>query len=366
MLDGAGTGTEAGLVYTMTVLPYVVFGVAAGVVGDRHGRRRILWRSHAVQIAAALVIPGWALFSHPPIAVVVVAALSIGTARVFADAAVFGAVAAIIGRERFVRGQATLSAAWALGLLAGPAVGGVLIAAVGPALALVVEAFGFAVATLAVLAIRTPLDALAPRSGGSARAMVVEGFDVIRRDRRVRSYTWLSVAWNAAAAVSAVLAVPLLRDELSLSSTQTGAILAVSAATALLIPLFLGRVTDRAGGGRVAAFSTAVSGTSILALGLAPGFGVAMAASAARYLMDFTLLSTIIGERQRGVPDALQARVGMSGRVIAYGAYTAGAIAGSLLAAPIGLRGSYVVSAVLVFVALAAVVPRVLRDDRRA
>ena len=44
--------------------------------------------------------------------------------------------------ERFVRGQATLSAAWALGLLAGPAIGGVLIAVVGPAFGLIEEIAG--------------------------------------------------------------------------------------------------------------------------------------------------------------------------------------------------------------------------------
>lgn len=350
--------------YAMTVLPYVVFGVAAGVVGDRHGRRRILWVAHAAQVAAALLIPVWALLAQPPIAIVIVAALAIGAARVFADAAVFGAIAAIIGRERFVRGQATLSAAWALGLLAGPAIGGVLIAVVGPAFAILVEAIGFAIATVAVLAIRTPLDAAGARPDASARAMVAEGFEVIRRDPRVRAFTWLSVAWNTAAAISAALTVPLLRDELGLSSRQTGVILAASAATALLIPVGLGRAMDRFGGGRVAAATTALSGSSILVLGLAPGFGVAMAASAVRYLMDFALLSTIIGERQRGVADALQARVGMSGRVIAYGSYSVGAIAGSLAASQIGVRGVYVVSAALIGVAMIAVVPKVLAVGR--
>jgi hypothetical protein len=141
-------------------------------------------------------------------------------------------------------------------------------------------------------------------------------------------------------------------------------ILAASAATALLIPVGLGRAMDRFGGGRVAAAATALSGSSILVLGLAPGFGVAMAASAVRYLMDFALLSTIIGERQRGVADALQARVGMSGRVIAYGSYSVGAIAGSLAASQIGVRGVYVVSAALIGVAMIAVVPKVLAVGR--
>ena len=39
ILDGGGSTLAAGLVFTLTVLPYVVFGLPAGVVGDRYPRR---------------------------------------------------------------------------------------------------------------------------------------------------------------------------------------------------------------------------------------------------------------------------------------------------------------------------------------
>ena len=49
ILDGGGSTLAAGLVFTLAVLPYVVFGLPAGVVGDRYPRRRTMWIAHAVQ-----------------------------------------------------------------------------------------------------------------------------------------------------------------------------------------------------------------------------------------------------------------------------------------------------------------------------
>jgi MFS family permease len=110
ILDGGGSSVSAGLVFTLTVFPYVVFGLPAGVVGDRYRRRRVMYAAHAVQGGCALVIPLWSLTGHPPLGVVLVAAFLIGAGRVFADAAAFGAVAAIAGRAAFTRAQATLQA----------------------------------------------------------------------------------------------------------------------------------------------------------------------------------------------------------------------------------------------------------------
>ena len=98
ILDGGGSTLAAGLVFTLTVLPYVVFGLPAGVVGDRYPRRRTMWIAHAVQAGCAIVIPLWSLSGHPPLGVVLAAAFLIGAGRVFADAAAFGAIATMAGR----------------------------------------------------------------------------------------------------------------------------------------------------------------------------------------------------------------------------------------------------------------------------
>ncbi len=367
VLDHGGSSTEAGLIFALSVFPYVVFGLPAGVIGDRHSRQKVMWLSHACQMLAALVIPIWAFAEgQPPLWIVLGAAFAIGTARVFVDAAVFGAIAAIIGREHFTQGQATLSAAWAMGYFAGPAIGGILIGFIGPAFTLLVEAAGFALAFLLILLIRRNLDAENRGSPEPAVAMMKEGLAVIWQTPKVRGYTWVSIAWNLAAAASAAVLVPLLRDTLGLTSLKAGIVLGVGAVIGIVVPSALGRLVPRFGPGRVTAVTTAVSGAAILASGLAPGFASVTAANAARSFCDFALISTIIGERQKGVPNRLQARVGISGRMIAVGAISAGAAIGSLLSEPVGVRGVFVISAVGVAIAFAFTIPRVLRLDREA
>lgn len=366
VLDGGGSNTEAGLVFAFSMLPYVVFGLVAGVVGDRYNRRTIMWITHALQVFAALLVPIWALSGQPPLVVILGAAFVIGTARVFVDAAVFGAIAALIGRQHFARGQATLSASWAVGMLAGPALGGVLIAAFGPAIALVAEAGGFAVAAAMILLIRQPLEANDHRGHEPAVQMMKDGLAVIWNSPRIRVYTWLSVAWNLGAAASMGLIVPLLRDTIGLGSTQAGVVIAVGALMGLVVPALLGWLLPRIGAAKVTTGATALSACAIFAMGMSPGFLSVLVSSAARSLSDYTILSTVIGERQRGVPDRLQARVGISIRMIAVMAITVGSAVGSILADPLGVRTVYLLSAAAVGLVLLVAIPSVLRVGRLA
>src|SRR5215471_14790863 len=120
ILQNGGSHAQAGLVYPFTVIPYVVFGLSAGSIGDRLPPRTVMVFGHAGQALCAAVIPLWTIAGAPPVGVVYAAGFAVGTGRVFVDAAAFGAVASIVGAERFTEGQSALSAAWSIGLFAGP------------------------------------------------------------------------------------------------------------------------------------------------------------------------------------------------------------------------------------------------------
>ena len=69
----------AGLVYPVTIVPFVVFGLPAGALGDRLPWRRVMYASHAVQATASAAIPLWALTGAPPVALVLTAAFVVGS-----------------------------------------------------------------------------------------------------------------------------------------------------------------------------------------------------------------------------------------------------------------------------------------------
>ena len=266
VLDASGSKTAAGLVFTFSVLPYVLFGIPAGVVGDRYPSRVVIWMTHAIQAMIALVVPLWSFAGTPPVAIVLVAAFAIGTGRVFSDAGVFGALVSIVGKDRIVHGQATLGAAWAVGLLAGPALGGLLITTIGPAKSLVVEAAGLGIAALLIRLVRfRPPSEDRPRS--PARQIVRDGLQTIFGDQVLRTVTFLGAAWSIAEAGSWALAVPLFRDELGLSSGQAGAVLAAGAAMGILASPIVGALDARIGALRIIVLGYPIAAVSIAVLG---------------------------------------------------------------------------------------------------
>jgi MFS family permease len=208
VLDAGGGPALAGLVFAVGTVPYVVFGLPAGVVGDRWARKRVMAVAHVLQALAAAVVPFWALGAQPSVGVVLASAFAIGVGRTFADAASFGAVAEIVGPANFVRGQAALSSAWAAGSIAGPFVGGVLVASVGPATAVAIEAAGFLLAAVFVQSIPRPFAAPAQQTLGRMRKAVREGIAVILDTPVLRLLTTVQLVWYLVVIGAQALIVP--------------------------------------------------------------------------------------------------------------------------------------------------------------
>jgi MFS family permease len=338
VLQSGGSHTQAGLVYSLTVIPYVLFGLTAGSVGDRLPRRTVMLCGHAAQAACSAVIPLWTIAGMPPVGVVLAIAFAVGSGRVFADAAAFGAVAWIVGPERFAEGQGMVSAAWSLGLFAGPALGGVLVSAVGPARSLAAEAAALALAALLVAAVRTSFAHGDDETAGSVR----DGLRFILHNRGIATYTLVIVAWNLVASGAFALLVPLLRDGVGLSSGSVGTILGAASVAALTGSLVAARVSRRYGAAPVFCFCVLATAAAVAVLGVAGGFAVALVGVLAYMLVEGLVNVVAIGERQRRAPQRLQGRVGIAGRMVALGAMAGGSALASALAGAIGLAHLYV------------------------
>jgi predicted MFS family arabinose efflux permease len=361
VLQNGGTHTEAGLIYSATVIPYVVFGLVAGSVGDRFPRRTVMLFGHAAETAFAAIIPIWAVTGAPPVGVVLAAAFGVGTGRVFVDAAAFGAVASIVGAEHFVEGQSALSAAWSIGFFGGPVLGGALVAAIGPGEALAAEAIAVALATLMVAAIRT---SFAHASEDGDRATTIrEGLRYMIRNRGIATYTVVGMAFAFASAGSFALLVPLLRDGVGLGSGAVGTILTLGSLAFLAASVLASATTRRYGGGVVMAAVLLANPFAIAVLGVAGAFVPALV-GVLLYELTAGLISVVsIGERQRRAPARLQARVGIAGRMILLGTIAAGAALASALTASLGVGHLYLVMGAASLVVGMCSAPFVLRLD---
>ncbi len=362
VLEQGGSEAAAGLVFTFTTLPYVLFALPAGVVGDRFPVRGVIWVAHAAQALCALAVPLWSIVSPPPTAAVLAAAFAIGAGRVFSDAAVFGAVAAVVPRSEYVRGQATLGAAWAVGLLAGPALGGALVSAVGPARSLAAEAGTLVLAALVVRATAIHLEVTV--AARRARTIVRDAVRSIFGHPVLRAVTFLGVGWAFASAGSWALAVPLLREELGLSSTRAGIVLGAGALAGIAASPVVGALSRRLRGVGILLLAIPVSALATATVGLSPGFALVLVAYTTMSLADYVATAAYIGERQTRAALELQSTVGILGRTLVMLALAAGAAAASALTTAISLKALYVGMATATGIVVAVAAPFLLRAAR--
>lgn len=190
--ERTASAAAAAIVYALTFLPALVGGVALGWLADRCRRREVmigcdLLRAGGVALMALPGLPLWALGG------VLVAVVLLGAPHTAAQGALLPDV---LPGERYEQGLAVRQITGQAAQVAGFACGGVLVAALGPATALLVDAATFALSALVLaLGVRSR-----PRPGGPEAVPeprrgrdVLGGFAVIFGDPRRRALVLL--AW---------------------------------------------------------------------------------------------------------------------------------------------------------------------------
>lgn len=362
VLDAGGSASEAGAAFLVGTIPYVLLGMPAGDVGDRRHRRRVMELGVLGQLAASLVIPVAVLAgtapTHLPLAVIYASGLAVTAGRVFVDAAAFGAASRLVGEGNFVDAQAGLSFVWSLGLLVGPAIGGALIGLLGASDALWVQVAGFALAWLLIASMKVDLgpgERPTEDTGG-----VTAGVMLVLRHRTLRMLTVVGMWWNLTVNMFYALIVPFARGELHAGGPTTGWMLAIGGAAGVVGGLGAPAVHRRLGGGQALRAALAVSAIGAVALALA---GDVVTGTIAFSLLEgsgLMFVTLLIGERQNRAGLHEQARVGITGRMAALSAATAGGLLASALVAHMTASTVYAVAAVAT-VAVAVLSQRVLR-----
>jgi predicted MFS family arabinose efflux permease len=347
VLDAGGSGSEAGAAFLVGTIPYVLLGLPAGDVGDRHSRRRVMVLGASAQLVAALIVPLVVLFGTDardlPLILIYAAGLGVTAGRVFVDAAAFGAIARLVGDGHFVEGQSALSFVWSMGLLIGPALGGALIGLVGADDALWVQAAGFAVAIALLSSMRVDLGPGA--ESRDARDGLSAGLMMVFRDPMLRLLTAVGMAWNLAVNMIYALLVVFARGELGAGGPETGWMLAIGGGAGLLGGLSAPAIQRRFGIG------IAMRGALIASAGGA--IGLALSRDVVAGTLGFSLLegsgllfiTLLIGQRQTLAGAHEQARVGITGRMAALLAATLGGLLASALVAHLSPSQVFALSA---------------------
>lgn len=185
--QATGSAAQTGVLFALRVVPYLLFGPVAGPLADRGNRRRLIIGGNLAEGALVATIPIAHLLGVLTVAQIYAVAVLSATAFVFSDAAVFGAVPALVGPARLPAANGLLSTMASAAEITGPVFAGMLVATVGSAMAVTIDAVSFVVAAAVQIGIRSSLrdPAAPPPERRTLRAGAAEAVRFIRGDRAV-------------------------------------------------------------------------------------------------------------------------------------------------------------------------------------
>jgi hypothetical protein len=303
---------------------------------------------------------------------VLVVVMAYGTASVVNGAAAMSFLPRLVPSRHLQRAHARGDGADAAAMSAGPALGGLLVGALGAPLAVLVDAatYLYSALTLSRIDVTEP----PPKGGATAKALVLEIREGIRWVYRGSGLITLALAthaWVVGNAVVGVVLAPYALGELDLTPAQFGIIGALGGLGALAGAAITTRVGLWLGTGRtiiarhlittggvlvmVAAGAPSHAWASVAVLGAGQGlYGLAMGMSNSHEM----------SYRQLVTPDELQARTNTSLRSLNRAVMVIAAPLAGILAAAWGIRPTLLVGAAvfaLVALGLAATSFRTVR-----
>ncbi|MGW2834730.1 MFS transporter [Streptomyces sp. NPDC001286] len=214
VLDAGGDGGDVGLVAASRTLPLVVFLLIGGAVADRLPRHRVMVAANALNCLSQAAFAALVLAGQPQLWQMMLLTALGGTGQAFFSPAAEGMLMSSVQGEHAGRAFAVFRMAMQGAGLGGAALGGAMVAALGPGWVLAADAAAFAVAG----ALRAFLDVghIPPReAGGGMLADLREGW----REFAGRPWLWgivvqFSIANAVVGAADAVYGPLVARDDL--------------------------------------------------------------------------------------------------------------------------------------------------------
>ncbi len=368
-----GGAAVVGLVIVVRMVPAAIVSPFAAIVADRSRRERVMLAADVVRVAALSGAAAIVFVGGPAAAVYALAALvtTVGTVFRPAEAALLPSLAR--SPEELAAANVASSSIESVGSFAGPALGGLVLAASSTGVVFLVAAATFLWSALLVMRLRpddprtrSVAEPRAERTSTSARGEAVAGFRTIAVEPGLRVIVGLYTAQTIVAGSVGVLVVVMALDLLDLGSAGVGYLNSatgigglVGAAVALTL-VGRGRIAGDFGVGVV------LWGAPLLLIGLWPNAVVALAMlgvlGLGNTLVDVSALTLL----QRSVADEVLARVFGVVEGLTIAAMALGAVVAPILIAGFGIRIALVASGLFLPLLTVVLWSRLASIDREA
>ncbi len=329
-----------GLVEAIPALSLALFG---GHFADRHDRRRILLLTLTVATTSSVVLASLSsnttLFSLP---VLYTAMFFVGVAKGFAEPALSALEAQVVPRLLFVPAATVQASVWQGCAIAGPALGGVALASLGPTIAYALIAAGSAGAALVVWTMKARPDP-PTKDGESIFRSIAYGVRYVFRDQVLvgsMALDLFAVLFGGAIALLPVFAEQIL----GVGPVGLGLLTAAPSVGSLVVMLWSTRYPPKRHAGLNLLLNVAAFGVSMIVFALSTNFWLSLVALALSGAFDGismvirkAILRVMSPERMRGRVAAVNSIfIGASNEVGAFESGVAAKLLGTVPSVWIG------------------------------
>lgn len=328
-----GSATLTGLLAAVEAVPYLVLGLPVGALVDRWDRRRTMVASSVLSAVVLTWVPLADMTGVLTDAQLLLTAATVSCLFVFFDAAGFGALPSIVGKENLAAATGTMMSVSTVINLLGPLVGGVAVTTLGGSAVLALDGLSYLVAAGVLLGVRwtaEPSTTERRRLGQD----IAEGVAYLWSHRWIRPLTLLGAASSVSAgAVSGLLVVVAVRRfGLDQQDPVIGMLYGAVALGGLIAGVGLSGVQRRWATGTIATCGLATSWAGLVLWSVTSDWRVGLAVLVVWQAATSTAILNGIVVRQALTPARLQGRVNTTARMIAWGGTPLGAAIGGVLA----------------------------------
>ena len=348
LIDNLGADQRAlGLVRSAQWLPYLLFGVLAGVVVDRVRRRPLLVVADLLSASFLATIAALALTGHLTVPVLCVLVFLTGSASMFFTAAHQSFLPSLVPTAWLPTAWARLEQTMTAAQSVGPLVGGLLVRVLTAPVAVLVDAVSYAVSAVLLATLRVEEPAPGRSEDRHVWRELKEGARWVYRHRMLAPYAVsLHLTFFANAIVTTVL-VYFAATELDLDALAIGLVLAAAGVTGIVGAGLAPRLAARHGLGAVVTAAAWLGPAAYVLLLLAQPGPTALLWPVVAHLV-FGLGSGIKGPldmsyRNTVTPDRLRGRMNATIRSLNWGSIAVAAPLGGWVAATWGNRSAIVV-----------------------
>jgi MFS family permease len=328
-------------------------GPLGGLAADRFPRRKVVIVTQTLSMVQAFVLAALTLSGRVQVWHVLVLAGALGVINAFDMPGRQALVIQMTSKEDLINAISLNSAAFNAARVVGPAIAGLLLAAVGEGTCFLINGVSFLAVILSLTAMRIP--PAAPKAPAPMWRHLVDGFRYAGHNCAVRRVLALMGA-TTLAGMPALVLMPFFADDIFHRGARgLGVLMGAMGVGAVVGALTLARRTELSGLGRVMVMGGLTTGACYLAFAFSPFFYLSLALmplvgySVMRQMASAnTTIQTLIPDEYRGRIMALYSMtvVGLG----PFGSLAAGALAGRLGArATVGLGGALALGSSLVF-----------------